>query len=439
MAPKSDRLPGWMACVREIQDMIHKNLEDEDLTAVSQTCQLFRKDVFSRMPGGNLVDFTKVNSPLDYIEEIQNNIEVANLDLIAEPWYSSGSALKLGVTWKPKNQKRDYWYNSYWTIHDLSSPMARFIYCYRPNSVSASFKAATKGHSIVSLAILRTKEFDIVRILRTILRGHYIIHEFNIRFCGGKDPEHLKSGPKSFWEMRPGLTIPKWLARNYRYNGGSISRHNEYRHFYPHFYECLLLPLSFMAVENISFDVEPAKTSTNFIDPEGNYYLNYKQLFERANSYYLLQKRHLSYYADELAQPFDEVVDCLEDFTNHLGVLIGRSKCQAAGQLRSYLLRMRSADTCNPFAGPLEANPFSSDDRVQARMDTYQWRCYGEDNAFRKEIIEWAMNKADTGSAFKKLEIIKQWGAGGSSGECNFELLALQDNRGQKGKKGKEL
>ncbi|KAI0114763.1 hypothetical protein F4814DRAFT_459656 [Daldinia grandis] len=404
MGSKSSYPSGLGTIPGELRATIYDNLEDEDLAPLAQTCQQMRAEVLSRMPGGRFIDFGRVHDRKELRSKIQETIEIKNLNLIAEPWYSSGSALKVGVTWKPKNEAYTLWRTSYWTIRDLSSPMAQFIYLYCPKAITVTFQASTKGSLIVALIILRAKGFDICRILKTIKTHWRLTTELSVRFCGGKDPNRPTSNRKSFWEMRPGFIPPKWFVREIQSTGRYIRRSEHGRKFFPFFYECLMLPLipfGPWSTEPIQFDLEPDKRRTSYAEKTLHYnpfeilvdYLGYKSLFNFADFAYHLSLRGVDYYGNDDTAVFEGVMSRLDTFTEDIGRLLDNVKGQEVDQLRSYLRRITHASLCNPFAGPLEGNPFDERDAVQVKDEMYVWRCYGEDNAMRKNLIGWAMEE----------------------------------------------
>ncbi|KAI2785523.1 hypothetical protein F4815DRAFT_440750 [Daldinia loculata] len=403
MASKFNSPSGLTAIPRELRGLIYDNLEDEDLAPLAQTCQQIRSEVLSRMPGGRFIDFDGVHNDSELRSQIHETIEIKNLDLIAEPWYSSGSALKIGVTWKPRNEDYIRWRTSYWTIRDLSSPMARYIYLYCPDAISITLQAATKGYFLLALLILRTKMFDICRILKTIRRDLcFTPSTLNIRFCGGRDPDRPNSVRRPFWEMRPRCVFPNWIIRQNKWKDTITKKSHQDREVYPFFYECLMLPLISYGGEvsvHIEFDSPPDHRRTSFRDwifyslhnRARTRYLGFGKLFDFADYCYHLHLKDIDYSGNDYTGSFENVMECLEEFTEDTDAFLKNARCQEADQLRSYLRRMRQAPICNPFAGPLEGNPFEEQDAVQMRYETYIWRCYGEDNAMRQKLIEWAM------------------------------------------------
>ncbi|KAI0845085.1 hypothetical protein F5Y00DRAFT_265938 [Daldinia vernicosa] len=288
MASKFTSPSGLTTILRELRGLIYDNLEDEDIAPLAQTCQQIRSEVLSRMPGGRFIDFGRAHDHSELRRQVEKSIEVKKLDLIAEPWYSSGSALKVGVTWKPKNEDSIRWRTSYWTIRDgsnlavpysgtktarqtvrdlllsnfqdqmaniikyypaaflkfdlfgqlcamvweledLSSPMARYIYLYHPKAISVTFQAAYKGYFLLALIILRTKMFDICRILKTMGRDlpFTIPTLTTIQFCGGRDPVRPKLVRRAFWEMRPQINLPNWMMRQDRRKRGVIQKSSQ--------------------------------------------------------------------------------------------------------------------------------------------------------------------------------------------------------------------
>ncbi|KAI1658301.1 hypothetical protein F4813DRAFT_395981 [Daldinia decipiens] len=409
MASKFNSPSSLTAIPRELRSIIYDNLEDEDLAPLAQTCQQIRTEVLSRMPGGRFIDFGKVHDHSELRSQIHKTIEIKNLDLIAEPWYSLGSALKIGVTWKPRDEDYIHWRTSYWTIRDLSSPMARYIYLYCPDAISITFQAATKGYLLLALLILRTKMFDICRILKTINRDLcFTPSTLNIQFCGGRDPDRPTVARTPFWEMRPRCNVPNWIIHQEAWKNTINKKSHQDREVYPFFYECLMLPLISYSGEgsmHVNFDLQPAQRRTSFqdrtmhgqINNPNDYnriqikYLGHKALFDFADYCYHLHLKDIDYYGNDYTESFEKVMDCLESFTEDTDAFLRNAKCQEAYQLRSYLRRMRQAPICNPFAGPLEGNPFEEQDAVQMRYEGYVWRCYGEDNFMRQRLIEWAM------------------------------------------------
>ncbi|OTB20748.1 hypothetical protein K445DRAFT_18020 [Daldinia sp. EC12] len=404
MASSNNHTTGLLAMPRELRDSIYNYLEDEDVTSLAQTCKQIRSEVLSTLPGGNFVDFGNFQTTTELRNQIKQNIEVKNLDLIAEPWYSPGSALKIGVTWKPKNPNYTRWRTSYWTISDLASPMARYIYLYRPKTVSITFEAATKGNYIVALLILRAKLFDINRILTTMERDWNLTPDLSVRFRGGRDPDHPFHPCKSFWEMRPGLVPDKRMVREARWEGEHLSKSVQNRQYFPFYYEYLILPLMSrknLRPEAIEFDIEPADRQSSFyelvhtpnFDLRVNY-LGYQGVLQFAQLSYGLHKQKVSYFGMDRSDAFEHVMSNMENFTDSVDALLEEMKGQEADQLRSYLRRMRNARACNPFAGPLEANLPEGEEKQQPG-EKYLWRCYAEDNALRGKLIEWALEEEE--------------------------------------------
>jgi hypothetical protein len=244
---------GLLQLPRELRDMIYDILaEEEDLSSLMHSCRLLRREILSRLPGADIIDYGNTSS----VSQILDSIHVSSLNIIAEPWYSSGSALKIEVTWRPRIRSGPSRLTgsqrvSRWTIRDLSSPMARYIYLCKTYHYNVIFEPATRGCFLLALLILRAKVFDISRILTNIAaknEGWLAPDDFSngltIQFRGGKDPEHPKRLRKSFWEMRPvHIVHSRRHIREGRYQGQVWKRSIQLRELYPFYYECLMLPL----------------------------------------------------------------------------------------------------------------------------------------------------------------------------------------------------
>jgi hypothetical protein len=251
-----DSDPGLFRIARELRDTIYDMLaEEEDMSSLMHTSRKLRSEVLDRMPGADSIDYTNPGCDKDL-----QSVDVSRLNIIAEPWCSPGSALKVEVEWMPKglecnpratpiargldtkpgvppppNSLRTCGRRpkiSRWTIRDLSSPMARYILLYRPRSVTVTFIADNKGCFFLAPVILRAKLFDICRLLIKVYRVKALRGpepRLNIYFQGEKDPNRHPTSRKSFRVMRP-----RYLR--------SLAE-TDYDRTIPYFYECLMLPL----------------------------------------------------------------------------------------------------------------------------------------------------------------------------------------------------
>ncbi|KAI1804339.1 hypothetical protein F4811DRAFT_571177 [Daldinia bambusicola] len=417
MAPTTNHATGLLALPRELRDKVYNNLENEDLTALAQTCKQLRSEALSTMPGGHFIDFGNFQTDGELRHQIEKHIEVKDLDLIAEPWYSSGSALKIGLTWKPRNRDdyHDRWRTSYWTISDLGSPMAKYIFLYRPKAVNIIFEApaTTVGTNfLLALLILRAKAFDISRILTIMERDWNLTPRLSIYFRGGRDPERPTRTRKSFWEMRPGIIPPKRMIRDVRWEEGiHLSKAHQKRKYLPYYYECLMLPLvpccgsndKRWGEEPIKFDIQPGRRQTSFVEPAvsmatGPEYMGPAALFDFARLSYLLHRRNVWYHGAEGSVAFLCVMEKMEYFSELADVFLEAVKGKEADQLRSYLWRMRNGRACNPFAGPLgdklsEGQDGEAGPSRQQEGHEYLCACYGEDGDIRRKFIEWALEE----------------------------------------------
>ncbi|EON95607.1 putative methylglutaconyl- hydratase protein [Phaeoacremonium minimum UCRPA7] len=78
---------GLLGLARELRDLIYDVLaEEEDFTELMHTCSQLRKEILSRMPGGELIDFTRAHSDEDLRQQTHNSIQTKTTNLIAEPW-----------------------------------------------------------------------------------------------------------------------------------------------------------------------------------------------------------------------------------------------------------------------------------------------------------------------------------------------------------------
>lgn len=283
--------------------------------------------------------------------------------------------------------------------------MARYIYFYRPEAISITFEAATTGYFPFALSILRAKVFDICRILTYMMgQGRWSrTRALSIRFRGGKDPDRPELPRKSFWEMRPRMILPKWIVLYDKRAGKIVKKSKQGRESYPFFYECLMLPLfsCYPWIPNaVYFDSEPAKRHSSFFeknvgDNDGQVeYFGFQELFKMAVAYHKYRRRakRVDYY-DECLLEFDNVMDRFGSFTNCMsGFLDVEVRCREADQLQDYLLRMRRAHTCNPFAGPWEESP-TQEKSKKLRGNLIPWRCWGEDSTMREQYIQWALDE----------------------------------------------
>ena len=331
------------------------------------TCSQLRKEILSRMPGGELIDFTRAHSDEDLRQQTHNSIQTKTTNLIAEPWYSSGSALKIEISWRRTGNKSSIWKTSRWTVRDLSSPMAKYIHLYQPEAMKITFEAAVSGHRLLALLILQAKIFDICRILRDLVSSldepEDHIRPLNIYFRGGKDPDRPKRSCKSFWVMRPGgvRDQPRCLCPDEMHNGQS---HNGdcRREGYPYFYECLLAPLmdcSLWRPNSLVFDIEPGKKETSFVSrihDWGNVgridYLGHRKLFRYYREKHLTAENPAGWPSPHAQH--SRVTHRLNNFIRDVYILLAPARSREAKQLQAFLLRMRQASSSNPLSGRLE-------------------------------------------------------------------------------------
>ncbi|RKU45413.1 hypothetical protein DL546_005804 [Coniochaeta pulveracea] len=268
---------------RELQDMIYDDVaKDGDLSSLLHTCSQLRASALGHLPGADFIDYLHAPDH-ELLEQIEKQLYICKVNIIAEPWYSSESSLKFEVVWRvlengvPAGRTQI----SQWTVRDLSSPMARYFYWYRPDDdVQVIFVPATSGCIIGALTILRWKVFDIIKVLQHIRpkrKGRFARRDLSIHFRGGKDPAGRLR--KSFWEMRP----VRQYSRKKKLSG---SRERHVRDHYTTFkdgplaYEYLMLPLIFNGQAwiawRLTFDIEPPNKVTPAMQKLFRYWVGFR-------------------------------------------------------------------------------------------------------------------------------------------------------------------
>ncbi len=245
--------------------------------------------------------------------QIRNGIRAKKLEIIAEPWYTPGSALKLRATWRPTPRVEGSGYRTTtWTVCSLSSPLARFARLYCPSMISVVLEAPTRGHRLMALLVLRAKVMDICGLLRLMYPDKQNLGQ--IWFLGppadpmavsvhfGSRGEEMQPRPagKPFWESSRGIRPS--LQRNLR-------RPRSTRPKYPFFYEYLLLPLCsslLWKLGTVSFDREPSKKHTSFFHEPATAggpvrYLGYQRLVDLKTQYNHLDMEQPATLADWMA------------------------------------------------------------------------------------------------------------------------------------------
>ncbi len=402
-------ISGFLFIPYELRHAIYEYLvESDDMTPLAQTCRQLRSEIWARMPGGSSIDYANPKSEDELARQIEACIEVQRLDIIAEPWFSSVSALKLCATWRLQHT-REY-QTTTWTIRDLSSPMARVACLCRPQSRRVVFQAAPAGsNQLVALLILRCKLFDICRLLVLVcqppgsenaprLRGQDAI---SILFRDRKHGTQLCRRPRSFWEMRTVLREPARSIRRAIRTGRISKWPRQRREECPFFYECLMLPLFSCRLwkpEKVEFDTLPTAKHSSFFhwDDEGApiIYHGCHALFVVLRQLYVLGPWDFSDEFPDQDEDLEELLRRMVRFSSRASTFLSYNECPEASQLRSYLQRMRKSHRINPFAGDVDANPPCATPRcLQAG---YEADYPGEHRYMRRELIDWAMEKAWT-------------------------------------------
>jgi ribosome modulation factor len=410
---------------QELRDQVYDILaEQEDLSSLMHTCRQFRFEIRSRLPGGTEINYiyrSKYETLLR--NDIWRKLDIAKVKIIAEPWYSPGSALKFEVEWDVRGQSRTCHRTSRWTIRDLSSPMARYIYLYEPRLTEVTFVAATSGYFAGALHLLRAKVFDICRILTNLgrsrkyeLGGSLINHKLRIHFQGRKHPEDPNRLRKSFWEMRTGCYCSTKRDIRERRWVGEVARRGDHRcqDWSPFYYEYLMLPLFSCPPwlpSAVTFDIDPAMKRSSFRDDMAHLFQDTqpygaKQLFEQVRRYYFTQLRQMGYQNPVRGKaaklwPYQGLSQAghwwrsVKNTVKLINYCMRWSRDGLEGvprpeteQLRAYLLRMRHAPGCNPFAGDYVASSKlpTPDDPVAPQ----NWPLRGEHPWLRSTYIEWA-------------------------------------------------
>lgn len=415
-----DRSSGLFCLPRELRDQIYDELaKDEDLSSFMHTCREFREAALCRMPGAAVIDYAHATDKRVQ-ERIKRRLAITCVNMVAEPWYSSGSCLRIEVEWRVL-KRRGQQGTSCWTIRDLSSPMARYIYWYRPNYTQITFEAATSGYVLGALMILRAKVFDICQILSKMEPAYgrpYISKSICVHFCGGKDLECPDRLRKSFWEMRPGTNFSTRRAiRDARYDGKVLKRrYHQAREDFPYFYECLMLPLFSCKPwipSCLRFDMKPARNRSSFFGFNGQYgrpeitktvYYGAQELFDLTGWYYFAYLRRKGYrnpeseteedesdeyYHDDRWWNIDSVLDPLDTFSKEAPNFLKGIVCRETTELRAYLLRMTQALSHSPFASSSKPVPRLQKKRTSTHRSR-DWPFRGKDTSLRSAYINWA-------------------------------------------------
>ncbi|KAI0381876.1 hypothetical protein F5Y04DRAFT_254551 [Hypomontagnella monticulosa] len=290
----------------------------------------------------------------------------------------------------------------------MSSPLAKYIYLYYYNTITITFKAATRGCLLFALLTLHTKVLDIIHLLANVpsrlpdpipSAQHY--QPLSIHFSGGKDPSRPGYKRKSFWEMRPGHIRTRQEILAGKKCGMPTRISWQGREKYPYFYECLMLPLfssKQWMLGTVSFDVEPADRCSTYrwtadlpLGMKHYRYLGCQKLIQVASNRWQLLRDE----PDSIQPDIDEVNTYLDNFTGSLSALTLKVKCEEANQLRAYVQRMRlSGSTCNYFS-PVSDTPMifgwvpAGFTWSTARRELFLWTkedCEHE----RWWLIEWA-------------------------------------------------
>jgi hypothetical protein len=407
----------------EVRRIIYDQLiECQDLTPLMQTCCQLRDDVWSCLPGGQRFNYSqpsKGDERLHHICDIGTVIEVSKIELIAEPWYSSGSALKVRATWRYRDTACSYT-TSTWTIRDLSSPMAQVLCLYDTQRVTVIFEPATRGNMQAALLILRSKVFDICRLmLYMICKRDRETFKVNIVFRGGKDGSRLKSTRKSFWEMRP-MRVAETV--HFIYDDSLFQlvprRNPQSRGEYPFFYECLMLPLfscRYWVPDNVCFQLEPDRKHSSFVYQDDNgqmvYSRGWQSLVEAEHIMVGVEKKLgvegvMFYPGNPIYGRFQlkTVQKRMVAFSRDTGRFLSETASPEEEQLRAYLRRMKASNSASPFIG----NWYSSNlvlkmrtsyaGRYEMSFKNRFWGLYkgayhscGEDFGIRKHLLRWAL------------------------------------------------
>ena len=390
---------------RDLYDFL---AECEDLTPLAQTCRQLRREVWSRMPGGKETDYGRPQGREQLARQINRHAKIIGFHLVAEPWYSSGSALKVCAEWRPRGSRRYRW--TTWTIRDLASPMAQWAFLCRPRHARVVFKPPPLGaNQQMALVILCCKVLDIIRMLILIRwsqlgsgtrwplqngRGECFLE---ILFCDRQDrgrcsPSHHA---RSFWEMRPVFNLCSMRRIRTRIRQGEVSRiPGQDRESYPFFYECLMLPFFGISLwqPQVEFEMQsPARKHTSFFRSDMARHRRYHSvsaLCDTARQAARLGMHRFRHVDPERYSEWKRVVDVLDWFHWEIANIMEDEDGPAATQLRSYLRRMRTSHHINAFAGNGHANP-------PCRLQTvgkspYRTDYPRADDLMRRKLIRWA-------------------------------------------------
>jgi hypothetical protein len=395
-----DRPSGLVGLPRELRDQIYDELaKDEDLSSFMHTCREFREAALCRMPGAAVIDYAHATDK-KVQQRIKRKLDITCVNLVAEPWYSSGSCLRIEVEWRVRKRGGKQG-TSCWTIRDLSSPMVRYIYWYQPDYTQITFEPATSGYFLGALMILRAKVFDICQILSKMEPKEHIGKFIHVHFCGAKDLECPDRLRKSFWEMRPGAHLnfsTRRAIRKARYGGEVLKRRqHQAREDFLYFYEYLMLPLFSCkpwVPSCLEFDYQPAKNRSSFIgytgrpDSTDRVYYGAQELFDRTELEFVTTEDE-SYHDDRWWDGIYNVLNLLDSFSEEAPDFLEGIVCRETKELRAYLLRMRQALSHSPFASS------SDPDTRLLKMCTCthctrNWPFRDTNTSLRSAYINWA-------------------------------------------------
>ncbi|KAH8893198.1 hypothetical protein GQ53DRAFT_821918 [Thozetella sp. PMI_491] len=382
---------GFRGLPFDIRHLLYEHLaEIEDMTSLMQACRQLREEVLSRMPGGRNIDYSSLNygnmrDRHNLLRQIKKVVYISSLRIIAEPWFSSGSALKFSVYW---GYRGSYELRSTtWTVRDLSSPMTWFALVFSTKSCTVAFEAPTHGHMLTALLILRTKVFDICRFLMLRARKNAGI---DVVFQGG-EMDIMSVGANTrgtdfathnwFWELR--AATAKFPPRS------GLSRSFEVE--FPYFYECLLLPLydcRCSLPEAIYFDDEKPRsgwryTSAKRLGLDHRLYVDFRGPFISLSAKLGDYRKGAKYPTWGFLQKSLEMMEAtrrLSAFSRHISSFLVGSGCREEDQLRSYLRRMRESHRVNYFAGHEIINSLDDSEIFPEWTYNEDWLYYNDDN-----------------------------------------------------------
>ncbi len=401
---------------RELRLDIYDYLaECEDMTPLTQTCRQLRREVWSRMPGGRETDYARPQSASQLGQQIKRHVKIMSLQLIAEPWYSSGSALKMSAAWRPRGCRRYRW--TTWTIRDLASPMARWALFCHPRHARVVFTPPPFGaNQQMALLILCCKVLDIIRMLilirltavrlfqRRPLEDDHGECLLQIFFCDR--PNQTRWSPphhaRSFWEMRPALRPYDMREIRTRIRQGEISRIPEQsRDNYPFFYECLMLPFFGLPLWEPQVEFEgrlPARKNTSFFATDMAQHRSYHSF--RALCATAVRATNLGMDRFLSQDPvgyleWKRVADLLCHFQSGITNLMEDEEGTEATQLRSFLRRMSTSHHINAF---VDLPAPDRNWRLRGVVNSAYGRDYPrEDDYMRRSLMEWARHGPSLG------------------------------------------